>query len=179
MIIECSEPFTPEEIDEVFEISVRRTQYYKDPAKTLPNVFKETTKNIIFGAVMMPVLLVLGYIAKFKIGTIVAMTLCAVIILVSVMWLLTLKKSYKESKALYSKGEHSKVEYTEEFISVEMDNGTTVKIKWTDIAFIKVFKVTVGIFASDKARALIIPVKYWDEIGKFMEDNNIIVKFYR
>ena len=179
MIIECNEPFTPEEIDEVFEISVRRTQYYKDPAKTLPNVFKETTKNIIFGAVMMPVLLVLGYIAQFKIGTIVAVTLCAVIILISTLWLVALKKAYKENKAIHSKDPRSKVEYTEEFISVETSNGTTVKIKWTDVAFIKVFNATIGIFSSDKTRALIIPIKHWDPIAKFMEDNNIIVNFYR
>lgn len=179
MIIECNERFTDEEIDELFEISVRRTQLYKDPSKNLPNVFKETTKNIIFGAVMMPVLLILGLITRFTIATIVAMTLCAVIILISVMWLLMLKRSYKESKAVYGKDQHSKVEYTEEFIGVEMANGTTVKIKWSEIEFIKVFKVTVGIFSSDKTRALIIPVRYWEEIGKFMEENNIIVKFYR
>ena len=56
---------------------------------------------------------------------------------------------------------------------------STVKIKWPDIEFIKVFNYNVAIFSSDKTRALIIPIKHWEPIGKFMEDNNIIVKFYR
>ena len=60
-----------------------------------------------------------------------------------------------------------------------MDNGTVVKIKWSDIGFIKLFNYNVGIFASDKARALIIPLKYWNQIAKFMEDSRIIVTFYR
>ena len=69
--------------------------------------------------------------------------------------------------------------FDEEKIGVEMDNGTTVNIRWSEIEFIKAFKATVAIFASDKSRALIIPVKHWDPIAKFMEDNRIIVKFYR
>ena len=64
-------------------------------------------------------------------------------------------------------------------LTVEMGNGTTVKIKWPDVDFIKVFKATVVVFASDKTRALIIALKYWDGVAKFMEDNRIIVKFYR
>ncbi len=180
MIIEANEKFTQEEIDEVFEISLRRNQYYKDPAKNYPNPFKETYKNLIFGIVMLAVTSVLGVITKFNVFCIIAMTLCAVMILVSIMWLVLLKKQYKEMKANFEKDDrHSKIEVTEELIAVEMGNGTTVKIKWPDVEFIKVFKTTVVVFASDKTRALIIPLKYWDGVAKFMEDNNIIVKFYR
>ena len=180
MIIEANEKFTQEEIDEVFEISLRRNQYYKDPAKKYPNPFKETYKNLIFGIVMLAVTSVLGVITKFNVFCIIAMTLCAVMILVSIMWLVSLKKQHKEMKANFEKDDrHSKIEVTEELIAVEMGNGTTVKIKWPDVEFIKVFKTTVVVFASDKTRALIIPLKYWDGVAKFMEDNRIMVKFYR
>lgn len=180
MIIEANEKFTQEEIDEVFEISLRRNQYYKDPAKNYPNPFKETYKNLIFGIVMLAVTSVLGIITKFNVFCIIAMTLCAVMILVSIMWLVLLKKQYKEMNANFEKDDrHSKIEVTEELIAVEMGNGTTVKIKWPDVEFIKVFKTTVVVFASDKTRALIIPLKYWDGVAKFMEDNRIMVKFYR
>ena len=180
MIIEANEKFTQEEIDEVFEISLRRNQYYKDPAKNYPNPFKETYKNLIFGIVMLAVTSVLGIITKFNVFCIIAMTLCAVMILVSIMWLVLLKKQHKEMKANIEKDDrHSKIEVTEELIAVEMGNGTTVKIKWPDVEFIKVFKTTVVVFASDKTRALIIPLKYWDGVAKFMEDNRIMVKFYR
>lgn len=180
MIIEANEKFTQEEIDEVFEISLRRNQYYKDPAKNYPNPFKETYKNLIFGIVMLAVTSVLGIITKFNVFCIIAMTLCAVMILVSIMWLVLLKKQHKEMKANFEKDDrHSKIEVTEELIAVEMGNGTTVKIKWPDVEFIKVFKTTVVVFASDKTRALIIPLKYWDGVAKIMEDNKIMVKFYR
>ena len=180
MIIEANEKFTQEEIDEVFEISLRRNQYYKDPAKNYPNPFKETYKNLIFGIVILAVTSVLGVITKFNVFCIIAMTLCAVMILVSIMWLVLLKKQHKEMKANIEKDDrHSKIEVTEELIAVEMGNGTTVKIKWPDVEFIKVFKTTVVVFASDKTRALIIPLKYWDGVAKFMEDNRIMVKFYR
>ena len=159
MIIEANEKFTQEEIDEIFELSLRRTQYYKDPAKNYPNPFKETYKNLIFGIVMLAVTSVLGIITKFNVFCIIAMTLCAVMILVSIMWLVLLKKQHKEMKANFEKDDrHSKIEVTEELIAVEMGNGTTVKIKWPDVEFIKVFKATVVVFASDKTRALIIPL---------------------
>ena len=178
MIIDASEKFTPEEMDEVFEVSIRKTQYYKSPEKKFPGVFRECKKNLIHGVILLAVTLILGIFTKFGVISIIAMTLSAVLTFVAVLWLITLKKAYKESKATWEKGGNSKIEFDEELIGVETKD-TTVKIKWSDIGFIKVFNYTVGVFSSDKARALIIPTKYWDPIAKFMEDNNIIVKFYR
>ena len=144
--------------------------------------FKEAVSNIIWGVCAFAVNLLLYFFAQsgpLRIICVVAMTLSGVLILVGILLLVSGKKAYKESYALLEKHEHSKIDFDESMIGVEMDNGTTVNIRWSEIEFIRVFKATVGVFASDKSRALIIPVKYWDPIAKFMEDNRIIVKFYR
>ena len=179
MIIEANEKFTKEEMDEVFEISVRRSQIYKSPEKKYPGVFKESKKNLITGIIMLAVTLILGLLTDFGIIIVIAITLAAVMTFFAALWLFSLKKTYKDSIAQYDKTNSSKIEFNEDFICVEMDNGTIVKIKWSDIGFIKLFNYNVGIFASDKARALIIPLKYWNQIAKFMEDSRIIVTFYR
>ena len=179
MIIETHEKFTKEEIDEVFAVSIKRTQIYKAPEKPLKDPFKDVIGNIIWGGCALVITFVLGLILKFSPVSVIAMTLSGVLLLVGILMLVTEKKAYKESCALFEKQDHSKIEFNEEKIGVEMGNGTTVNIKWDEIEFIKVFKATVGIFSSDKSRALIIPLKYWDEIAKFMQDNKIIVKFFR
>lgn len=182
MIIETNDKFTKEEMDEVFAVTVKRSQIYKNPEKPLKDPFKDAISNIIWGVVAFSVNLLLCLIAQsgtLKTICIVAMTLSGVLIFVGFLLLISGKKAYKDSCALLEKHDHSKIEFDEAMIGVEMDNGTTVNIRWTEIEFIKVFKATVGIFAADKSRALIIPVKHWEPIGKFMEDNNIAVKFYR
>ena len=179
MIIETTDKFTKEEIDELFAITVKRSQIYKTPEKPLKDPFKEAIGNIIWGICALAVNCLLGIFWKFNPIVVIAMTLSGVLILIGILLLVSGKKAYKDSCALLEKHDHSKIEFDEEKIGVEMDNGTTVNIRWSEIEFIKVFKATVAIFASDKSRALIIPVKHWDPIAKFMEDNNIIVKFYR
>ena len=182
MIIETNEKFTKEEIDDVYAITVKRTQIYKTPEKPLKDPFKEAVGNIIWGVCAFVVNLILCLFANsspFKVICIVAMTLSGVLMFFGILLLVLGKKSYKDSCALLEKHDHSKIEFNEAMIGVEMDNGTTVNIRWTEIEFIKVFKFTVAIFAADKSRALIIPLKHWEPIAKFMEDNRIIVKFYR
>ncbi len=179
MIIEANEKFTQEEIDEIFAITVKRSQIYKTPEKPLKDPFKEAISNIIWGICALAVNCLLGIIWKFNPIVIIAMTLSGVLIFFGILLLVLGKKSYKDSCALLEKHDHSKIEFDEDKIGVEMDNGTTVNIRWSEIEFIKVFKATVAILASDKSRALIIPVKHWDPIAKFMEDNRIMVKFYR
>ena len=179
MIIETNEKFTKEEIDEVFAITVKRTQIYKTPEKPLKGPFKDAVGGIIWGCVALAVNFLLGLYLNFSPITVIAMTLSGVMIFIAVLMLVTGKKAYKDSCALLEKHDHSKIEFNEAMIGVEMDNGTTVNIRWTEIEFIKVFKYTVAIFAADKSRALIIPLKHWEPIAKFMEDNRIIVKFYR
>lgn len=175
MIIESNEKFTKEEIDEIFDISVRRTLLYKSPEKKMHNVFEEGKKNLLIGIALIVFICILGFLTDFDIFTIVAITLSAVITFICILWLFQLNKSYKENRVLLEKTSHSKIEYTEEFIGVEMENGTSVKIKWSEIAFIKVFGATFGVFASDKTRALVIPMRYWETINGFMKENNVSV----
>ena len=179
MIIETTDKFTKEEMDEVFAVTVKRSQIYKDPQKPLSSPFKEAVGGIIWGSCAFVITSLLGLYLKFNPVSVIAMTLSGVMIFVSVLMLVTAKKAYKDSCELLEKHDHSKIEFDEAMIGVEMDNGTTVNIRWTEIEFIRVFNASVGIFAADKTRALIIPLKYWDPIAKFMQDNNIIVKFYR
>ncbi|MCR5287047.1 MAG: hypothetical protein K6D93_03765 [Saccharofermentans sp.] len=182
MIIETNDKFTKEEMDEVFSVTVKRAQIYKNPEKPLKDPFKEAVGNIIWGVCAFVVNLLLCLFTQsgpLRIICVVAMTLSGVLILVGILLLVSGKKAYRDSCALLEKHDHSKIEFDEAMIGVEMDNGTTVNIRWSEIEFIKVFKATVAIFASDKSRALIIPVKHWDPIAKFMEDNRIMVKFYR
>lgn len=179
MIIESTDKFTKEEMDEIFNVTIKRTQIYKAPEKPLKDPFKEAIGNIIWGVCALAVNCLLGIFWKFNPIVIIVMTLSGVLILIGTLILVTGKKSYKEACALLEKHEHSKIEFDEEKIGIEMDSGTTVNIKWSEIEFIRMFSATVTIFASDKSRALIIPLKHWDPIAKFMEDNRIIVKFYR
>ena len=179
MIIETTEKFTKEEIDEVFAITLKRSQLYKTPDKPLKDPFKDAIGNIIWGGCAFVITFLLGLFLKFSPISIIAMTLSGVLLLIGILMLVVEKKAYKEAFALYEKQDHSKVEFDEEKIGVEMSNGTKVNIKWNEIEFIRAFNATVGVFSTDKSRALIIPTKYWGQIGKFMEDNNIIVKFYR
>ena len=179
MIIETTDKFTKEEMDEVFAVTVKRSQIYKDPQKPLKDPFKDAVGGIIWGSVAFAVNFLLGLYLNFSPITVIAMTLSGVIIFIAVLMLVTGKKAYKDSCALLEKHDHSKIEFDESMIGVEMDNGTTVNIRWSEIEFIKVFKFTVAIFAADKSRALIIPLKHWEPIAKFMEDSRIIVKFYR
>lgn len=179
MIIETTEKFTPEEIDEVFNIMVKSYQLYKDPSKKLGDSIKESIKNLIYGIVLLIIFLIFGFISKFNVITIIGMTLSVVLILICVLWLAVLKKNYKDKKALYEKGDHSKIIFDEQTIAVELENGSIVKLKWTEIEFIRAFDHVVGVFSSDKTRALIIPLKYWDPIAQFMSENYIIVKFFR
>lgn len=179
MIIEMTEKFTQAEIDEIFEITLRRSQLYKDPAKKMKGSFYEGYKGLITGSVLLTITSLLGLITKFNVLSIISMTLSGVMIFIGILWLIILKKTYKDSKSALEKTEHSKMIIEEESIAVEMDNGTTVKIKWTEVEFIRVFKQCAAIFSSDKSRALIVPLKHWDPIAKFMEDNRILVKFIR
>ena len=83
MIIETNEKFTKEEIDEVFAITVKRTQIYKTPEKPLKDPFKEAVGNIIWGVCAFVVNLILCLFANsspFKVICIVAMTLSGVLI---------------------------------------------------------------------------------------------------
>lgn len=179
MIIEANENFTQEDIDDVFQISINRLRLYKDPSKKLPNAFKEAYRNLISGIVLLTVTGILGILTRFNVIDVIAITLSAILLFVSILWLVILKKSYKDSKAQYEKKDpRSKIEVTEEFIAVEKDDESKVKIKWSDIGFIKVFNATVGVFSSDKTRALIIPLKYWNQIAEFMNEKAILVKFY-
>ena len=178
MIIDASEKFTPEEMDEVFEISMRKNRLFKAPEKKQKNVFRECYENLIYGIICLVVFIILGFLSRFEVIPIIGITVSAILVFVAALWLYAVKKAYKDSKAIWDKGGDTKIEFDEEMIAVDARD-STVKIKWPDIEFIKVFNYNVAIFSSDKTRALIIPIKYWEPIGKFMEDNNIIVKFYR
>ena len=182
MIIETNDKFTKEEMDEIYAVTVKRSQIYKTPEKPLKNPFKEAVGNIIWGVCAFVVNLLLCLFTgsgPFKVICIVAMTLSGVLMFFGILLLVLGKKSYKDSCALLEKHDHSKIEFDEDKIGVEMDNGTTVNIRWSEVEFIRAFNATVCIFSSDKTRALVIPLKHWDPIAKLMEDNRIIVKFYR
>ena len=107
MIIETNDKFTKEEMDEVFAVTVKRSQIYKNPEKPLKDPFKDAVSNIIWGVAAFAVNLLLCLIAQsgtLKTICIVAMTLSGVLIFVGFLLLISGKKAYKDSCALLEKG---------------------------------------------------------------------------
>ena len=55
--------------------------------------------------------------------------------------------------------------------AVEKDGKETVRIRWKDVAFVRKFKETIGIIASDEKGIITANRRYEEEIMKFLREN--------
>ena len=120
----------------------------------------------------------LGVFVGFDTLTIIAVTLSGVVFLFSILWLVLFKTSFSKFRTEYLAIEKSSLTYDEDGIEVGMNGTATVRIPWKKVKFIREFDEYYTVFEDSTTNALLIPVKYKDQVYNYIKENGLNLTMY-
>ena len=178
MTIEINEKPNENQIKEAYNISIQRGKIYVNPTAKLKDQNKQGILNILYGIVMILITVALGVFVGFDTLTIIAVTLSGVVFLFSILWLVLFKTSFSKFRTEYLAIEKSSLTYDEDGIEVGMNGTATVRIPWKKVKFIREFDEYYTVFEDSTTNALLIPVKYKDQVYNYIKENGLNLTMY-
>ena len=178
MTIEINEKPNEDQIKEAYNISIQRGKIYVNPTAKLKDQNKQGILNILYGIVMILITVALGVFVGFDTLTIIAVTLSGVVFLFSILWLVLFKTSFSKFRTEYLAIEKSSLTYDEDGIEVGMNGTATVRIPWKKVKFIREFDEYYTVFEDSTTNALLIPVKYKDQVYNYIKENGLNLTMY-
>ena len=178
MTIEITEKPNEAQVKEAYEISIQRNRIYASPNMKLKNQDKQAILNILYGVALLVITGLLGVYMGFDTMTTIAFTLSGVVLIFAILWLVLYKKSFSKFREAYLAMEKSSLTYDEDGVEVGMNGTSTVRIPWKKVKFIRTFDEFFVVFEDTTINALLIPVKYKDQIVNYMKEQELNITMY-
>ena len=140
----------------------------KKPERKVENLFKTYTLLAIACAVMFVLLGVMAVFWGADSMTNVLMVLMAVLFVILIVYLSTLKKL---RRGMMEDGRVSIVTLDETGVELNKEDSQVVKLAWDNVAFVRVFDESIGFLSKDVSGLVISIEKTWkDEVIPYLRE---------
>lgn len=174
MKIEINERGSKEFYKEVVSVMAQYFRFMKKPDSRLNDPFRILKIYIAVCAAFFAVILVMGIAWGFDALTLVALTVMAAVIILSVM---QFKKLDGLVKSFYDDKRSSILTVDENGVELNKEDSEIIRMAWDNVAFLRLFKESACFFGKE-ARGMIMAVDriYEQQILDYLKDNDIDVK---
>lgn len=153
---------------EVVSIAAQYKSLMNRPQAPLPDIFTQLKRYIAICAALTVFLGIIAVMYGLDTIGIIALVLNAALIVFCVYRMISLNRFLDEIRSDRRK---TVLVLDMSGAAVEKDGKETVRIRWKDVAFVRKFKETIGIIASDEKGIITANRRYEEEIMKFLREN--------